>query len=76
MRQIDVATIRGQGGEVALYEVLWQTEDVTSMLPAIALTGREARRPRRLRLSVQDREWCSMSSRPQSPSGAPMTTIS
>jgi adenylate cyclase len=56
VRQIDVATIRGQGGEVALYEVLWQTEDVTSMLPAIALNGREARRPRRLRLSVQDTE--------------------
>jgi len=56
VRQIDVATIRGQGGEVALYEVLWQTEDVTSMLPAISLNGRDARRPRRLRLSVQDRE--------------------
>jgi adenylate cyclase len=55
VRQIDVATIRGQGGEVALYEVLWQTEDVTSMLPAIALTGRDNRKPQRLRLSVQDR---------------------
>jgi class 3 adenylate cyclase len=53
VRQIDVATIRGQGGEVALYEVLWQTEDVTSMLPAIALTN--ARKALRLRLSVQDR---------------------
>src|SRR6201993_5077572 len=30
VRQIDVATIRG-GGEIALYEVLWQMEDVTSM---------------------------------------------
>jgi len=56
VRQIDVATIRGQGGEVALYEVLWQTEDVTSMLPAIAMTGRENRKPQRLRLTVQDRE--------------------
>jgi hypothetical protein len=56
VRQIDVAVIRGQGGEIALYEVLWQTEDVTSMLPAIALNGREARRPRRLRLSVQSVE--------------------
>jgi adenylate cyclase len=56
VRQIDVAVIRGQGGEVALYEVLWQTEDVTSMLPSIALNGREARRPRRLRLSVQTTE--------------------
>ncbi len=57
VRQIDVATIRGQGGEIALYEVLWQTEDVTSMLPAIALTGRDTRRARRLRLTLQDREF-------------------
>ncbi len=64
VRQIDVATIRGQGGEVALYEVLWQTEDVTSMLPAIALTGRDNRRPQRLRLSVQDREVILDESRP------------
>jgi len=57
VRQIDVATIRGQGGEIALYEVLWQTEDVTSMLPAIALSGRDTRRARRLRLTLQDREF-------------------
>ncbi len=56
VRQIDVAVIRGQGGEVALYEVLWQTEDVTSMLPSIAMSGGDPRRSRRLRLSVQDRE--------------------
>ena len=56
VRQIDVATIRGQGAEVALYEVLWQTEDVTSMLPAIALTTRDQRRTLRLRLAVADRE--------------------
>src|SRR6202000_2621405 len=28
VRQVDVATLKGQGNEVALYEVLWQTEDV------------------------------------------------
>lgn len=56
VRQIDVATLRGQGEAVALYEVLWQTEDVTSMLPSIALTGRDARRPLRLRLFLQERE--------------------
>ncbi len=55
VRQIDVATIRGQGGEVALYEVLWQTEDVTSMLPAIALNPQDRRRTLRLRLSIGDR---------------------
>ena len=32
-RQIDAAPIKGQGNEVALYEVLWQSEDVTSMVP-------------------------------------------
>ncbi len=56
VRQIDVATIRGQGAEVALYEVLWQTEDVTSMLPAIAFSARDQRRTLRLRLSVADHE--------------------
>ena len=35
VRQIDVATLKGRTHEVALYEVLWQTEDITSMLPAI-----------------------------------------
>ncbi len=55
VRQIDVATIRGQGGEVALYEVLWQTEDVTSMLPAIAIP-QDRRRTLRLRLRIGDRE--------------------
>ncbi len=35
-RQIDIATLKGQGNEVTLYEVLWQTEDVTSMVPGIA----------------------------------------
>src|SRR5580693_5761202 len=37
VRQIDIATMRGASSEVTLYEVLWQTEDVTSMLPSIAL---------------------------------------
>ena len=56
VRQIDIAMIRGQGGEMALYEVLWQTEDVTSMLPAIALNTRDQRRTLRLRVTVADRE--------------------
>jgi adenylate cyclase len=54
-RQIDVATLKGQGNEVALFEVLWQTEDVTSMVPGIAT---DVRTPRtmRLRLRCDDRE--------------------
>ncbi len=56
VRQIDIAMLKGQGNEVTLYEVLWQTEDVTSMIPAIALAGRDARRPVRLRLRTPDSE--------------------
>ena len=54
-RQIDIATLKGQGSEVALYEVLWQTEDVTSMVPGIATEQRPAR-SMRLRLRCDDRE--------------------
>jgi class 3 adenylate cyclase len=56
VRQIDVATIKGQGGEVSLFEVLWQTEDVTSMLPSIALSGRYGRKLQRLRLHVMGKD--------------------
>ncbi|MGQ0836655.1 MAG: adenylate/guanylate cyclase domain-containing protein [Gammaproteobacteria bacterium] len=56
VRQIDVATLKGQGSEVTLYEVLWQTEDVTSMVPAIAMASKGERRSVRLRLRFQDRE--------------------
>lgn len=55
VRQVDVAMLRGQGNEVALYEVLWQSEDVTSMIPAIVM-GRHGGPAMRLRLRVQDRE--------------------
>lgn len=54
-RLIDNAPIKGQGNEVPLYEVLWQTEDVTSMVPALALKGRQAAAAR-LRLRWLDRE--------------------
>ena len=55
VRQVDVATLKGQGNEVALYEVLWQTEDVTSMIPAIGM-GNQNLPHLRLRLQCQDRE--------------------
>jgi adenylate cyclase len=56
-RQIDVAIMKGQGSEVTLYEVLWQTEDVTSMVPAIAMANnRSSRGAMRLRIRFQDRE--------------------
>jgi adenylate cyclase len=56
VRQVDVATLKGQGNEVVLYEVLWQTEDVTSMIPAIGM-GNLNLPPLRLRLQCQDREF-------------------
>ena len=57
VRQIDVATLKGRSSEVALFEVLWQTEDVTSMVPAIAITSRDrSNKPQRLRLRYQGQE--------------------
>ncbi|CAN5341153.1 hypothetical protein BH24PSE2_BH24PSE2_12470 [soil metagenome] len=35
VRQIDVATVKGRSDEVAVYEVVWQPEDATSMLPCL-----------------------------------------
>jgi len=54
-RQIDTTTLKGQGSEVALYEVLWQPEDVTSMVPAISMNSRPVRLLR-LRLRANDRD--------------------
>ena len=54
-RQIDVATLKGQGNEVALYEVPWQSEDVTSMVPAISMNSRPVRLLR-LRIRANDRD--------------------
>ncbi len=57
VRQIDVATLKGRSSEVALFEVLWQTDDVTSMVPAIATTSRDkVNKPQRLRLRYQGQE--------------------
>jgi hypothetical protein len=54
-RQVDVSVPRGQHGEIGVYEVLWQGEDVTSMLPAIA-TITEHHRSFRIRLRYRDQE--------------------
>jgi hypothetical protein len=35
VRQIDVSTPKGQSDEVAVFEVLWQPEEATNMLPSI-----------------------------------------
>jgi class 3 adenylate cyclase len=69
MRQIDVATLRGQGAEVALYELLWKTDDVTSMLPAIAIAAQDVKRPTRLRLTMFDQEFVVDDEHPQAVMG-------
>jgi len=57
VRQVDVATLRGQDGEIVLYEVLWQPEDNTSVIQQVELArfGLPTRRLR-LRLQLQERE--------------------
>ena len=52
-RQIDVATVRGRLDEVALYELMWQPDEVTSMLPTIEWENR-ARKPGKLTLTFRD----------------------
>jgi class 3 adenylate cyclase len=52
VRQIDIATLKGRSSEVALFEVLWQTEDVTSMVPALAIASR-GRNTKGLRLTLR-----------------------
>ncbi len=54
-RQVDVSVPRGQHGEVGVFEVLWQGEDATSMLPAIA-TITEQHQPFRIRLHYLGRD--------------------
>ena len=57
VRQIDVATVRGKADEVVLFEVLWQPDEATSMLPTVG-QGRPktGARPKRLSLRYQARE--------------------
>jgi hypothetical protein len=52
-RQIDVATVRGRIDEVALYELLWQPDEATSMVPTIEWENR-ARNASKLILSFRE----------------------
>ncbi|MGB5247047.1 MAG: adenylate/guanylate cyclase domain-containing protein [Woeseia sp.] len=52
-RQIDVATVRGRLDEVALYELVWQPEEATSMLPTLELDNK-GRRANKLIVSFRD----------------------
>lgn len=55
-RQIDVATVRGKIDEIALFELLWNPEDATSMLPTIEWDG-DSRNASRLVLSFRDQSF-------------------
>lgn len=56
VRQIDVATPRGQSDEIAVFEVLWQPEEATSMLPSLELHARQHGAARRVLLRFRDEE--------------------
>ena len=53
-RQIDVATVRGRMQEVALFELLWQPDEATSMLPTIEWENRSRRTNSKLTLTFRD----------------------
>jgi class 3 adenylate cyclase len=55
-RQIDVTPVRGHAEEVELFEVMWQQEDATSMLPSIQVDARTGHSPKRVRLRHGGRE--------------------
>jgi hypothetical protein len=52
-RQIDIATVRGRLDEVALFELLWQPDEATSMVPTLELTSKK-KNGTRLVLSFRD----------------------
>ncbi|MBN1237809.1 MAG: adenylate/guanylate cyclase domain-containing protein [Gammaproteobacteria bacterium] len=55
-RQIDVATVRGKADEVILFEVLWQPDEATSMLPTVPWSKRSGGSTKRLSLRYQGKE--------------------
>jgi len=56
VRQIDVAAVKGQPAEMAVFEVLWQPEEATNMLPSISWAAAEPHAAGKLRLRFQGRE--------------------
>ena len=53
VRQIDIATVRGKADEVILFEVLWQPDDATSMLPTVSWSSHRSKESRARRLSLR-----------------------
>lgn len=54
-RQIDVATVRGRLDEVALFELVWQPDEATSMLPTIDWQTKASRKASKLLLNFRDK---------------------
>jgi len=55
-RQIDIATVRGKAEEVILFEIVWQPDEATSMLPTVPWSRDKSRKSRRLSLRAQGKE--------------------
>ncbi len=53
-RQIDLATVRGRIDEVALYELVWQPDEATSMLPTIEWESKATRKGSKLLVNFRD----------------------
>ena len=58
VRHVDRAKLKGFRDEVALYEVLWQPEDITSVLHVPSMLGVAKQRPARLRVQINGAEAC------------------
>lgn len=54
-RQIDVATVRGRIDEVALFELVWQPDEATNMLPTLEWESTAARKASKLLLNFRDK---------------------
>ena len=52
-RQIDLATVRGRMDEVALYELVWQPDEATNMLPSIEWENKD-RKESKLLINFKD----------------------
>jgi class 3 adenylate cyclase len=55
-RQIDVATVRGKAEEVILFEIIWQPEEATSMLPTVPWSHDKSKKRQQLSLRLQGQE--------------------
>ncbi|MFK8016168.1 MAG: adenylate/guanylate cyclase domain-containing protein [Gammaproteobacteria bacterium] len=63
-RQIDLATVKGKKDEIALFEVLWQREDNTRMLPTINWSQVSDERAKKLVLRYRGQELVVDQTRP------------